>query len=311
VTYVDQNWGHPWVFLLGVAAAAVHLRGLNVLNRRSTPERARRRRRQMLMSIAGIAVVTLSVCSPLEFWSMQYFWIHMIQHVTVMLAAPALYVAGAPALPLIFALPAAPRRRVLRFVNVSPRARALRAAVHFVTSAKFAVISFNLVMIFWMLPGPFDFVMKSEALHIGLMLSTFLVTGILFWSKIISSYPFSSIKAPFSKAGALLVTNLVMTIIAMAVSIFTSAPDYRFAPMMMFMGTTVMPMTMVTMNRLVDQQIGAAILWVCGDFWCLPTLIFTIHSALKDGADASLMDRFLRGRDHDVPDAYLARETTE
>ncbi len=311
MTYVDQNWGHPWVFLLGVLVTAVHLHGLSVLNRRSTPERARRRQRKMLLSFAGIAVVTVSVCSPLEYWSMQYFWIHMIQHVMVMLAAPALYVAGDPALPLTFALPVTVRRRVFRFFNLSPRARSLRASLHFVTSAKFAVISFNLVMILWMLPGPFDFVMKSETLHIGLMLSTFFFTGILFWAKIISSYPFSSIKAPLSKAGALLLTNLVMTIVAMAISIFTSTPDYRFPPMMMVMGSTVMPMTMVTMNRLVDQQIGAAILWVCGDFWCLPTLIITIHSALKDGTDVHLMDRFLRGREDDLPVAFLEHETTE
>jgi cytochrome c oxidase assembly factor CtaG len=298
------------VLLIGALVVAVHLHGLHRLNRRSTHERARHRRQLMLVSVAGIIVAVLSVCSPLEYWSMQYFWIHMIQHITVMLAAPALYVTGAPALPLAFALPVSLRRRALRFVNLSTRAAWLRALLHVVTSAGFAVISFNAVMILWMLPGPFDFVMKSETLHIGLMLTSFLVTGILFWSKIISSYPFKSIASPLSRAGALLVTNLVMTIVAMSISIFTSTPDYRFPPMMMVMGSVVMPMSMVTMNRLVDQQIGAAILWVCGDFWCLPALIYAIHSALREGSDANLVDRFLRGREPDAP-AYSHHESVE
>ena len=311
MNYIDQNWGHPWVFLVGVVVVAVHARGARALARRSTPERNVLRSRRLLLSYAGIALAVVSVCSPLEFWSMQYFWVHMLQHISVMLAAPALYVAGAPTLALVHAVPVGPRRRLLRFVNLSPHARALRGAIHFITSTTFAIVAFNLVMLLWMLPGPFDFVMKSETLHIGLMLSSFFVTGILFWAKIISSYPFKAIEEPLKKAGALLVTNLVMTIVAMAISIFTSTPDYRFPPMMMVMGSVVMPMTTVTMNRLADQQIGAAILWVCGDFWCLPTLIYVIHGALKDGSDANMIDRFLRGREETLPPALLTRDSRD
>jgi len=62
----------------------------------------------------------------LQYWSMEYFWVHMIQHVTVMLAAPALYVAGAPAIPLTFALAVATRRRLLRWVFLRPGRPLLR-----------------------------------------------------------------------------------------------------------------------------------------------------------------------------------------
>jgi putative membrane protein len=309
MTYVDQNWGHPLVLLAGVLAASVHLWGLHSLNQRSTSERARRRRRKMWLSIAGIMVATLSVCSPLEYWSMQYFWVHMLQHISVMLAAPALYVAGAPSLALVHALPLTARRGLLRYVNIAPGARPLRGLIHVVSSARFAIISFNVVMVFWMLPTPFDFVMKSETLHVGLMLSSFLLTGILFWSKIIASYPFRPIEAPLVRVGALLVTNLIMTLVAMSVSLFSSTADYRFPSVMMVMGSMVMPMTVVTMNRLADQQIGAAILWVCGDFWCLPALIYSIHSALKNDTDSRLIDRFLRGPESLLSSTFRAPDS--
>lgn len=311
MNYLDQNWGHPFVALIGGVVIGVHLWGLHALNRRSTRIRARHRQRRLLLSLAGIMLTVLSVCSPLEYWSMQYFWIHMLQHISVMLVGPALYVAGAPSLALIHAVPVTLRRRTMRFVNLSILARPLRGMIQLVTSTLFAVISFNLVMLVWMLPGPFDFVMKSETLHISLMLSSFLFTGILFWSKIIGSYPFKPIESPVVKVGMLLVTNLIMTIIAMVIGILTSTPDYRFPLMTMVMGSMVMPTAAVTINRLIDQQIGAAILWVCGDFWCLPPLIFSIHQLLKDGSDANLVDRFLRGREQVFPTDFSTQEASK
>jgi len=44
----------------------------------------------MYFSYAGLIVLGLSIVSPLQYWSMQYFWVHMLQHVSVMLLAPAL-----------------------------------------------------------------------------------------------------------------------------------------------------------------------------------------------------------------------------
>ena len=109
MNYLTLHWGYPVIGLFALLIVAVHERGLRVLNARSTPRHALSRRRRMRPSYAGIAVATFSVVSPLQYWSMEYFWVHMIQHVTVMLAAPALYVAGAPAIPLVFALPVTTR----------------------------------------------------------------------------------------------------------------------------------------------------------------------------------------------------------
>ncbi len=128
MNYFTANWGHPWIALAACAVLAVHERGLRRINGRSTAANARRRRDKLRMSYAGIALVTLSIVSPLQYWSMEYFWVHMIQHVTVMLAAPALYVAGAPAIPLLHALPVKLRRRILRHVFIRPTRHPLRAS---------------------------------------------------------------------------------------------------------------------------------------------------------------------------------------
>lgn len=294
--YFTANWGHPVVAVAGVVLIAAHERGLRSLNRRSIPAHATRRRHRLLLSYAGIAVVVLSISSPLEFWSMQYFWVHMLQHISIMLAAPALYVAGAPIIPLLHAVPVDARRKVLRRIYRRDVPHPLRRIAAAVLSPMFAVVFFNVVMVVWMIPSVFDPVMESESLHIGLMLSTFLASGILFWIQFIPSRPLKRRLTPVGRAGALVLTNLVMTVLAVSLSFFSSVADFRFGTMVMDMGSMVMPATVITINRVADQHIGAAILWVCGDFWCFPALFLAIREALHDESRSAVFDRFLRGQ---------------
>lgn len=296
MNYVTANWGHPWIAVIALVVLALHENGLRNLNRRSTRGHATKRRRKMWLSYAGLLLLTLSIVSPLEFWSMQYFWVHMLQHISVMLAAPALYVAGAPAVPLLHSVPVGLRRRVLRHVFVRKNRHPIRRICALVLSPAAGIISFNAVMVLWMVPSLFNPVMANPNLHIGLMLSTFFVSGLLFWIQFIPSGPMRPTLSPFARAGALLATNLIMTVIAIAISLLVAVPSYRFMVMTMRMGSMVMPLAPVTLNRLADQQIGAAILWVCGDFWCLPALFLALRSGLEDETASELMDRLLRGR---------------
>src|SRR5664280_1458831 len=180
MNYLTHHWSYPEVAIIAVVILFVHEWGLRALNARSTPAHARTRRRRIWLSYAGIAVAALSVVSPLQYWSMEYFWVHMIQHVTVMLAAPALYVAGAPAIPLVFAVPVTTRRRLLRRVFLRPERPLLRRIGAVVFSPLFAIIVFNAVMVVWMVPSVFNPVMGNPKLHVGLMLPSFLVSGLLF-----------------------------------------------------------------------------------------------------------------------------------
>jgi cytochrome c oxidase assembly factor CtaG len=303
VNYLTANWSYPAFSLFALAVALVHEIGLRALNARSTPAHARTRRRKMWLTYAGIAVLTLSVISPLEYWSMEYFWVHMIQHVTVMLAAPALYVAGAPAIPLIHAVPVKFRRRVLRALLLGRARNAVRRVIAFVFSPWVAVILFNAVMVLWMLPRIFNPVMGSADLHIGLMLGSFFVSGVLFWLQFIPSRPWKPQLSPFARLGTLLLTNLVMTLIAMSLSILASGPFYDIGNSMLGM-TSMRTMVPITLNPFADQQIGAAILWVCGDFWCLPAIIMVLRLITRDDANSSLMDRILRGHNSMTAEEY-------
>jgi len=208
----------------------------------------------------------------------------MVQHLLLMFAAPSLIVAGAPWQPLLDALPGRSGRSVTREVMTGGWSRPLRWLGGLFLRPWVAVFCFNLVMVAWHIPALFDLAESNSAVHIWLMHGSFFAAGVIFWLQFIPSPPFRSQMPLLGRAAALLVTNVVMIVIAMSLSIFANHsvyPVYDHVP-----GVSLPPFA--------DQQIGAAILWVCGDFWALPTMIITIWRLINnEGGIGNALDHVL------------------
>jgi cytochrome c oxidase assembly factor CtaG len=195
-------------------------------------------------------------------------------------------VAGAPGQPLLDALPGRSGQAVTRSVLTDGWSRPVRALFRFLTGPIVAVLLFNAVMVAWHIPALFDLAESNQAVHIWLMHGSFFGAGVLFWLQFIPSPPFRSRMPPLGRIGALLATNLVMIVIAMALSIFATHSVY----------SAYDHVPGVTLPPFADQQIGAAILWVCGDFWAMPTMIITIRKLLADeGGVGTALERFIAG----------------
>jgi putative membrane protein len=284
VNYIVDNWSFDPFVIVAVAVVVLHERGLASLRRRSVPSRTRSRRRRSLLFYGGLVLLVLTVTSPIDYWSDDYLFVHMIEHILLAFYAPALIVAGAPWLPLLHGLPVRFRRRLMRVALLGRFSAGLRALGHFLVNPWTALLSFNIVMVVWHFPVLFDAAEENPYIHIGLMHSSLFLTGVLFWLTIIPSYPFRLKASPLWQIGAIISTNVVMFLLAMTMSVFSDSSWY----------SVYAHVPGVTLAPYADQQIAAAILWVCGDFWAVPALAVAIHRAIDSNEGFSLgVDRLL------------------
>jgi putative membrane protein len=283
--YLTQNWSYDPFLIVAIVLVIWHEIGLAKLARRSRPERTRQRRLRSMLFYAGLAVMLLAVMSPIDYWSDDYFFVHMIQHLLLMFAAPTLIVAGAPWQPLLDALPGRTGKDATREVMTAVWARPIRAVGGFILRPWVAIAIFNVVMVAWHIPALYDLAYRNQTVHIWGEHGSFFVAGILFWMQFIDSPPFRRTLPVPQQAIGLIGTNVVMWLLAMAMGIMSSTSWY----------SVYNHIPGVTLPPFADQQIGAGILWVCGDFWALPAMIFVIRRLIQqDGSFGGAVDKMLK-----------------
>jgi putative membrane protein len=175
--WVLSAWNFdPWVIGGLLLLVGLYARGVAVVWRRAGRGAVVSRARVVAFAL-GAYTLALAVVSPLDTLAHLLFSAHMVQHVLLMLIAAPLLVAGAPLLPLLWALPADGRLRVGRAWKARP---SLRRAWHALTGPVVVWCVFTVTLWVWHLPGPYQAAVLHEGVH-RLEHATMLGAALLFW----------------------------------------------------------------------------------------------------------------------------------
>ena len=230
---------------------------------------------------AGIFLMVLSLVSPIDTYSDDLFWVHMIQHVLIVMLIAPLLLLGAPV------------SLALRISGVRVRRRYLVPLLdsRFLQLCLYPPIALTVLigaLWIWHIPTLYDAAIGSEALHF-FEHSTFLAGGLLFWWLIIG-VDASHLRPSHTARVAILLVAILQNL-ALGL-ILTSLGDpaydsYAGLEALRDWGPTA----------LADQRIGAGIMWVPGTMMFAIALLAVVYYWAEHEAFRARRDDLLRDLD--------------
>lgn len=233
-----------------------------------TPRRTARVQRVRDASFYGAMVVlAIALASPIEKLSADLFWVHMIQHVLLMLVAAPLVVYSRPWIRLWRALPLDGRRWLARNLAKGRRTAPLRSATRALGSPAAGLGLFSSVLVAWHIPAMFDATLHSEALH-ALEHTLFFLTALLFFKQVIASPPLRSrLNDP---------QKLLYVVAAMIVS-WGLAVVLALAPHPLYAHYADLTRRPGGISALGDQHLAAGVMWVPGSVTFVIIIFVYVH----------------------------------
>ena len=263
------SWSfEPAVTVPALVAAAFYWRGFTVLSLRM-PERFDTRR--PVAFLAGLVMLALAVCSPLDPLGHFLLQAHMIQHLLLMLVVPPLLWLGTPVAPILLGMPRPLRRVVARGLAARPVRRLTAVLGH----PAFGWMAFIAAFWLWHLPALYDLALGSEVWHHVEHLC-FLTTALLFWRPVILAWPARSPWPRWAMVPYLVLGELQNTALSaiLAFSDRVIYPAYEAAPRVW------------GVSALEDQSIAGAIMWVPGSLAFLLPLLWLVLTAVAAPREA-------------------------
>ena len=194
----------------------------------------------------------VAVSIPIDTLSSRIFWVHMIQHLLLLVVVPPLLVLSAPLIPLWLGLP----NRVRKLIRTYGVGRILYQIGCWLRQPSITCGLLVVGVWIWHWPPLYDLALTNGLIHDWCEHTTFLAVSILFWTQVIPSPPLqprASYPGRIGCVGVAIAQNVVLAVL------IGFAPAPLYAP---YAHLVVMP---GGLSALQDQQIGAGIMWTFGD----------------------------------------------
>ena len=213
--------------------------------------------------LAGLLCIVLALLSPVEVLSGQLFFMHMIQHMLLVMCAAPLLLISNPFPILLWGLPSRIRSVVGGlFVGKSW----LRKALERFTGAGKSWMLFVIVYIGWHDPMLYEAALHSSVVHDIEHISFFLVS-ILFWWHVTSAAPRVHQHLAYGRRIAYLLVTVPVNMITGVAITFSRQPIYEYYVKVQ------RPWALTVMQ---DQMLGGIIMWIPGSMMLIIAIIVLV-----------------------------------
>ena len=257
MSLIVEHWYFGTIGWLLLVVLAVHQVGY-VRRQRVVSDRSKRsyrdRRWRMFSFVAAIAVLIVAFESPIDYYSASLFWVHMIQHLLLIVVAAPLVAVSAPWLVLLRGLPIGVRRYTSRVALHASWTGPLRSLGRSANRPVVGWVALVASVWLWHTPPLYDATLRSTSIHY-LEHGLFFFCALLFWVQVIDSYPLRCRLSYAGRVGYLVAFALQNWILGMSLA-FASGPWYS--------GYANLASRPGGLSALEDQQIGGGIMWIPG-----------------------------------------------
>jgi putative membrane protein len=251
----------PWVCATLAIVTIVYCRGWWLI-RRTRPAQFPVWR--LACFIAGIVCLIVAVASPLDTFSDQLLFVHMIQHYVLMSIAPPLVVLAAPTVPMLRGLP---RWFVRPVLGPLLRTGWLRQFFKSLVRLRVAWLLMNLSYLGWHIPAAYEFALAHENVH-ELEHACFFFTSIIFWWPILRPWPSHFTGSRWFLLPYLMAADVVNT----AISAFLCFADRVVYP------SYALEPRLFGISAMADQAGAGALMWVFGSIvFLIPAMVITLQ----------------------------------
>lgn len=258
----------PDVTLILLLAGILYGRGWYRLRRRGRGQGANGWR--LAAYLSGLFAIALALLSPIDVFQSVLFFMHMIQHLLLVMVAPPLLLLANPMPFVLWGLPRQLRRRLgLLFRPSAPLRRALRRS----TTPGISWATFIAILIGWHDPNAYNASLRYGWLH-DIEHLTFFFSGMLYWWHVVGAAPRLHKPLPFAMRLIYLIGAVPFNMLLGVAIAFATQPIYTY-----YLSVP----RVWGISALNDQQIGGAIMWIPGSMmYLLAVLVIVSRFASAD-----------------------------
>ena len=274
------NWRLEIILVLALAGT-LYSRGWWRLRKRTYHRRQTLRRAgqrwpltavwRLVSYLSGLVILAVALMSPIDVLGGQLFFMHMIQHLLLIMIVPPLLLIANPMAVVLWGLPDGLRRQVGGGFSVAlHRESAFRRTLRLITSPGIVWLAWVIVVVGWHDPNMYNWALRSDFVHDLEHLSFFLVS-MAYWWHVTGAGP--RIHKQFGLLGRIIfvVAAIPPNMLTGVVLAFAESPIYSY-----YLDVP----RIWNISVMTDQRVSGVIMWIPGSMMYIIAALILVGQLL-------------------------------